>query len=242
MVERARDLHEPPPRRWRPAGSGRVSSAYSWAAISAAPSTPARGPWRAIRIVVFSPSPGTTWRKAASRAGSSSSSPARDTPPPITTSSGSNVLIALAIPIAEPLAEHAQAPQRRLVARLGAGDDVVAVDVALLARASCRGGVAVLDRGVVGQPVQRAAGGQRLQRAALRERVAGHVVAVLEVAPDDRVPDLGRGRRRAAVEAPVEHPAAADAGADREHDQRGTVIRPPSNASASAAQPASFST
>ena len=43
--------------------------------------------------------PGTVWRRAVRSAGTSSRSPASDTPPPITISSGSNVLIALAIPI-----------------------------------------------------------------------------------------------------------------------------------------------
>ena len=130
------------------------------------------------------PGPGTTWRNAASRAGSSSRSPARETPPPITTSSGSNVLIALAIPI----------PIRSPSTRRHHSDGVVA---GLGARRPRRGrrsspfcarmlaevGVAVLDRGVVGQPVQRPPRGQRLQRAALRERVARHVVAVLRSRP-----------------------------------------------------------
>ena len=128
-----------PPRRSRPAGSAPVSSAYSCAAISAAPSTPARGPWRAIRIVVFRPSPGTTWRNAASRAGSSSSSPARETPPPITTSSGSKVLIALAIPIPIRSPSTRRHHSDGVVAGLGAGDHVVAVDVALLGEHLARG-------------------------------------------------------------------------------------------------------
>src|SRR3954465_8792813 len=99
VVERARDLQAPVSPEIAPWRFWPVSSAYSCAAISAAPRTPARGPCRAMRIVVFMPRPGATCRNAASRAGASSSSPARETPPPITTSSGSNVLIALAIPI-----------------------------------------------------------------------------------------------------------------------------------------------
>src|SRR4051794_14966456 len=99
MVERARDPHDDASPEIAPCRFWPDSSAYSWAAISAAPSTPARGPWRAIRIVVLTPRPGTTWRNAASRAGSSRRSPARETPPPITTSSGSKVLMALAIPM-----------------------------------------------------------------------------------------------------------------------------------------------
>src|SRR5215208_3049561 len=80
MVERAGDLHEPP---------SSPSGVHSWAAIRAAPSTPARGPWRASRILVFVPTPGSTCRNATRLAGSSSRSPAVETPPPITTSSGS---------------------------------------------------------------------------------------------------------------------------------------------------------
>ena len=45
MVERARDLHAvSPDPEIAPCRFWPVSSAYSWAAISAAPSTPARGP------------------------------------------------------------------------------------------------------------------------------------------------------------------------------------------------------
>src|SRR5215207_10877254 len=40
-------------------GTDARSAAYSWAAISAAPSTPACTPWRASRIVVLVPPPGT---------------------------------------------------------------------------------------------------------------------------------------------------------------------------------------
>jgi hypothetical protein len=96
VVERARDLRRPSTVAsitWP------VSSAYSWAASSAAPSTPARGPWRARRMLHEEPAPGTVYFHATSRAGPSRNSPAADTPPPTTISSGSNIVIALAIPI-----------------------------------------------------------------------------------------------------------------------------------------------
>ena len=113
------------------------------------------------------PDPARRGGTPRSRAGSSSRSPARETPPPITTSSGSNVLIALAIPMPEPLAQHPQAPQRRRRRpprrpRPRRGRRSRPSRARMLARGASRG---YCDRGVVGQPVQRAAGGQRLQRA-----------------------------------------------------------------------------
>src|SRR5947209_6324764 len=94
VIKAASDPHpasSPAARGWRtPASSSRASSA--------APSTPALGPERARRISVRAPTPGSTKRAAAFRAGSSSSSPAAETPPPIATTSGSKVLITLAMP------------------------------------------------------------------------------------------------------------------------------------------------
>src|SRR5262245_867675 len=79
-------------------GAGLELSTSSSPASSAAPRTPASWPWRASRISVRSPTPGSTNRRATIFAGPSSRSPAVETPPPIATTSGSKVLIALAIP------------------------------------------------------------------------------------------------------------------------------------------------
>src|SRR5262245_28888264 len=79
------------------AATGSDSSSSSRAS-SAAPRTPASGPWRASLISVHSPTPGRMKRRAASVAGPRRSSPAVETPPPIATTSGSKALIAFAIP------------------------------------------------------------------------------------------------------------------------------------------------
>src|SRR3954449_3836696 len=55
VIEGAGDLHV---EASLVATAGLWSSAHSWAAISAAPRTPARGPWRARRIRVRLPAPG----------------------------------------------------------------------------------------------------------------------------------------------------------------------------------------
>ena len=104
-------------------GTESRSAAYSCAASSAAPSTPACTPWRASRMLVLVPQPGTACRQAARAAGSSSRLPARETPPPMTTSSGSNDVDGVGDPDAEALAEDAQQVARELVALEGQVDD-----------------------------------------------------------------------------------------------------------------------
>src|SRR5579864_655151 len=76
-----------------------TACSYSCWARSAAPSTPARTPCRARRILAWSAKPGWAYSRATRVAGTSSRSPASAPPPPRTTSSGSNVLIAFATPI-----------------------------------------------------------------------------------------------------------------------------------------------
>ena len=84
-----------------------------------------RGPWRASRIVVWRPRPGTVYSAGDPPRGLEQQLAGVETPPPITTSSGSNVLIALAIPMPEPLAQHVAARAARRVARLAPVDHVV---------------------------------------------------------------------------------------------------------------------
>src|SRR5215207_3693761 len=90
--------HEPASTSLR----GEANAGSAWASSSpasrAAPRTPASRPCRASLISVRAPTPGSKNSRATSRAGPSNSSPATETPPPTTTSSGSNVLIAFAIP------------------------------------------------------------------------------------------------------------------------------------------------
>ena len=121
-------------------------------------------------------------------------------------------------PDAEPLAEDVEHAQRVGVARLGAVDDVVAGDLAVLLEPLAEERVLLLARLALGEPVERAAGGQVLERARQRVLALGLGRAVLEVEPDHRVADLA-GAGGAAVEAAVEHEAAADAGADGEHHE-----------------------
>ena len=197
-----------------------VSSAYSCAASSAAPSTPARGPWRASRISHCVPAPGTAYFHATSRAGPSRSSPAADTPPPITTSSGSNIVIALAMPM--PSRSPRIRRQRIDASSPSRAPSTTSWPVTPPSR------VSRLPRNELGSA--RAASsaslssararGQHLERAGLREHAAVRRRARRSrSSPIDRVPDLRGGAGGAAVQAPVEHQPAADAGADREHHE-----------------------
>ena len=83
------------------------------------------------------------------------------------------------------------------------------------------------DRGAVAQAarlaeaVQRAAGGQVLQRVVVGLARGARRRAVGEVGADDDVAQLGRGARGPAVDATVDDDAAAHAGADRDHHERG---------------------
>ena len=171
VVERAGDPHEPlsfaracvatPGRRSAPrparrrAARGARSGSWCWC-----PARARRGGTR------------------AARPGSSRRSPARETPPPITTSSGSNVLIALAMPIPSrspsTRRQHCEASSPRFAPSTTSWPG----DLAFARQQLAEERVPVLRRAVVGQPVQRAAGGERLQRAALRERRPGGGVAV----------------------------------------------------------------
>ena len=171
VVERAGDLHvraspEIAPCRFWPVlvgvllgGDQRRAEHARARPVAGDPDRRCSGPARARR-----------GGSAASRAGSSSSSPARETPPPITTSSGSNVLIALAIPIPSRSPSTRRHYSDGVVARLGAVDDVVAVDRRPSARSILpEVGVRVLDRGV-----RRRAGPARARRpASPASRAAG---------------------------------------------------------------------
>ena len=202
-----------------------------------------------LRAVAGEPDLGLQCRRPApcggarcARPGTSSRSPASDTPPPITTSSGSNVLIAFAMPMPEPLAEHADDVLAVHVALARALDRVVAGDLVALGEPAAEERLRVRAGRLEREPVERAAGGERLERAGLREGARVGRRAVGEVEADHRVAQLG-GARRAAVELAVQHEAAADAGADREHDEvLGDDLAGDSDASASAAHDASFST
>ena len=119
---------------------------------------------------------------------------------------------------AEALAEDVEHAQRVGVAGLGAVDDVVAGDLAVLLEPLAEERVLLLARLALGEPVERAARREVLERPRQRVLALGRRRAVLEVEPDHRVAELARARRPA-VEAPVEHQAATHAGADREHHE-----------------------
>ena len=199
-----------------------VSSAYSCAASSAAPSTPARGPWRARRIFVCAPAPGTAWRRAPPRApGRAGARRPRRRRRRSRPRAGRTSLIALAIPIPSRSPRIRRQRIERLVALARAVDGVVPGHAAVARRAAGRGTSSASARAAVLARAGRARGPEASPSS---EPACGNspVVrrrAVGEVEPDHRVADLGRRAGRAAVEPPVEHEPAADAGADREHHQ-----------------------
>ena len=69
-----------------------------------------------------------------------------------------------------------------------------------------------------GEPVQHAAGGERLQRALLRE-LSGHRCSPFEVGADQRVTELAGGPGGPSIHPPAEHQASAHARPHREHHE-----------------------
>ena len=158
-----------------------------------------------------------SWRANAARIGSSSRSPAALTPPPTTTTAGVEDRGQRGDALAEPRAQRGQLLDAERVAGLGALGDH---------RAGDRGGVAA---GAVEErpgeqrarrtrpPAPRAPGRCRWRRHSRQpwlpqpQRIAvGH---------DPHVADLAAHAEASAVQAAVEHHAAADAGADRDEQQ-----------------------
>ena len=164
----------------------------SWAATIAAPSTPACAPWRASRIVVWRPRPGTVYSCATRFAGLEQQvAGGRDA------AADHDLLRVEQVdrvgdPDPEPLAEDVEHAQRVGVARLGAVDDVVAGDLAVLLEPLAEERVLLLARLALGEPVERAPGGEVLERARQRVLALGRGRAVLEVEPDHRVAELAR--------------------------------------------------
>ena len=195
-----------------------ISASSSCAATIAAPRTPACAPWRASRIVVWRPSPGhrvllrdplggVEQQVAGHRDAAADDDLLRV-----------EDVDRVGDPDPEALAEDVEHAQRVGVAGLGAVDDVVARDLAVLLEPLAEERVLLLARLALGEPVERAARREVLERPRQRVLALGRRRAVLEVEPDHRVAELA-GARRPAVEAPVEHQAAADAGADGEHHE-----------------------
>ena len=185
MVERAGDPHEP---------LSLLCWLYSCAAISAAPSTPARGPWRASRIFVFvAHARAARAGTRAVRAGSSSRSPARRDAAADHDLQRVEEVDRVGDADAEPLAEDPQAraarprrpPWRR---RRTSWPGDLAVGRQALAEERVR-----VARGRRRAPAGRApAGGERLERAGLREvRARAGRRRRTRSQPDDRVADLG---------------------------------------------------
>ena len=153
----------------------------------------------------------------AARAGASSRSPADDTPPPIATTSGSNVLIALATPMptrrpsvathsiatASPACAAATASGPSTLPR-SSRDSVPSATVGLRRRRVAR------------EAVEHVAGGQRLERAGLREAswLAGSCSIADQACDRSRPPRRSRRGRRG-----LDHDAAADACADGDHHE-----------------------
>ena len=73
--------------------------------------------------------------------------------------------------------------------------------------------------GLGGEPVERAAGGERTRVSWAAGTPTAPGPSTLRSKADDRVTELARGAGRAAVDPPAEDEAAADAGPDREHHQ-----------------------
>jgi hypothetical protein len=114
---------------------------------------------------------------------------------------------------ADPLAQDAQALQRAFVALVGELDRLLAVLQAALLR----------------ERVQATSRAERLERRGLgRTRLRGGR-AGRQVRGHDLVPELGGRPGRAAVDAPVDHDAAADARPDSEHHEmagdEGAIVR-----------------
>ena len=181
-----------------------IKRCVSCRASSAAPSTPAWPRWRAIRISVCVPTPGRTYCTAVSRAGTSSRSPAADAPPPMQTTSRVERVDRAGDPDAQAAVRGSAAPRSPAPRRPGrplvtSGPD--AYPRSRPSRSSSR--PAASDSSEPGCGKRSAAGGAPLG----------------QVEPDDDVAQLGRGAGRPAEDAPVDHDAAADAGADREHHE-----------------------
>ena len=104
---------------------------------------------------------------------------------------------------AQALAEDAHALARLGIAVAGGGDD----------------GGAVAQPVGLAEAVERAAGGHVLERGVVGLALGARRRAIGEVGGDDDVAELGRRARDAAVDAPVDDDAAADAGADRDHHE-----------------------
>ena len=144
--------------------------------------------------------PCTTNRAADSRAGSSSRSPAVETPPPTTTRSGSNVLIAFAMPTPSVsprmrMASSASASPRRAAATTACPSPIPR---ARPRRSSARPAAWYSSDAVCGK--WSAAGAPCWSSAPM---IVWPISAAAPVAPAKRPP--------------ADHDAAADAGADREH-------------------------
>ena len=204
---------------------GRLPSLDWWRPLLRRDSRGARarrpaGPWRASRIFVSRPTPGTVCLRAARSAGTSSRSPASETPPPITTSSGSNVLIAFAIPI------PSRSPSTRITLPAAARSP---------SRAPSTASWPVISSPAASRRPRNDCGCARAASSASRSSArpdasassdpgCGNVAADPRArrrsrsSPMHRVAELD-ARSSPAVELAVEHEAAADAGADREHHE-----------------------
>ena len=154
---------------------------------------------------------------------SSNSSPARAAPPPITTSSGSKVLIALAMPIPTRSAQISTIrwppPGRR--ARAASTASAPSTGFPSSQPLTERRG-RVGRRRLSGKAIERVAGGRILERSRLRKpspSVPARARSQSKVQPDDRVAELAGAAGRAAVDPAAEHDPAPDPGADRDHHQ-----------------------
>ena len=171
-----------------------------------------------MRISVAVPTPGSTYSSAAARAGPSSSSPADDTPPPIATTSGSKVLITLATPMpsrrpsvatqAIATSSPSLAPRRP---RRGRRPSRVCARRRPSAESGCAAAASRARRSSTCPAASDSSEPGCGKRVGARDRL---------VERDQRLAELAGGAGGAAVGAAVDHDAAADARADRDHHQR----------------------
>ena len=189
--------------------------------------------------------PGRAGRSRRRRAGRARAAGRRPgaAPPPITTSSGSKVLIALAMPIPTPLAPQLDQPRGVGIAVLGGLHGVARRSALAVCAQPAERRVGMLAANSCASPSSAWPAATRLQRARLRELARGRH-RPLEVHADERVAELAGAAGGAAVDPPAEHQPAADARC-RWSASRGRarpVCSSSSWASASAATVASLST
>ena len=167
---------------------------------------------------MLAPAPGTVWRRAVRSAGHEQQVARERHPAADHDLVGVEGVDRVGDPDPEPLAEDPDDVLAVDVALARAVDGVVAGDLVAAGEPPAEERLRVRAGRLEREPVERATRREPLERAGLREvaRVARR--AAPEVEADHRVAELRRARR-AAVELPVQHEPAADAGPDREHDE-----------------------